>query len=108
MLVVIAHQWDIDLVVPEEATHIANLEFDEMPAPLACAHQTAYDCVGRESALELLRMTCTDRLTIEVEAIVLDFGGVVLDMRWDVARQLSRAHGLPPASIFETLYRTDT
>lgn len=27
-------------------------------------------------------------------------------MRWDVARQLSEAHGLPPSSVFETLYRT--
>lgn len=27
-------------------------------------------------------------------------------MRWDAARQLSEAHGLPPSSVFETLYRT--
>ena len=29
-------------------------------------------------------------------------------MRWDVARELDRAHGLPRSSVFETLYRTDT
>jgi len=28
-------------------------------------------------------------------------------MRWDVARELDRAHGLPRSSVFETLYRTD-
>src|SRR5262245_34370407 len=28
-------------------------------------------------------------------------------MRWDVARDLDRAHGLPRSSVFETLYRTD-
>jgi putative hydrolase of the HAD superfamily len=28
-------------------------------------------------------------------------------MRWDVARGLSDAHGLPRSSVFETLYRTD-
>lgn len=27
-------------------------------------------------------------------------------MRWDVARDLDRAHGLPRSSVFETLYRT--
>lgn len=29
-------------------------------------------------------------------------------MRWDVARDLDRAHGLPRLSVFETLYRTGT
>jgi putative hydrolase of the HAD superfamily len=29
-------------------------------------------------------------------------------MRWQVARDLDRAHGLPPSSLFETLYRTGT
>jgi len=38
-------------------------------------------------------------------AIVLDFGGVVHDMRWDVARALEREHGLPAQSLFTTLYR---
>jgi putative hydrolase of the HAD superfamily len=28
-------------------------------------------------------------------------------MRWDVARDLDQAHGLPRSSVFETLYRTD-
>jgi epoxide hydrolase-like predicted phosphatase len=39
--------------------------------------------------------------------IIFDFGGVLWDMRWDVARELDRAHGLPRSSIFETLYRTE-
>jgi putative hydrolase of the HAD superfamily len=38
-------------------------------------------------------------------AVVFDFGGVLWDMRWDVARELDRAHGLPRSSVFETLYR---
>jgi len=29
-------------------------------------------------------------------------------MRWEVARDLDRAHGLPRSSVFETLYRTGT
>ena len=29
-------------------------------------------------------------------------------MRWEVARELDRAHGLPRSSVFETLYRTPT
>jgi epoxide hydrolase-like predicted phosphatase len=40
-------------------------------------------------------------------AVIFDFGGVLWDMRWDVARALDRAHGLPRSSLFETLYRTD-
>jgi putative hydrolase of the HAD superfamily len=36
---------------------------------------------------------------------VFDFGGVLWDMRWDVARELDRAHGLPRSSVVETLYR---
>lgn len=38
-------------------------------------------------------------------AIVFDFGGVLWDMAWDVARELDRAHGLPRSSVFESLYR---
>jgi len=29
-------------------------------------------------------------------------------MRWDIARALDSAHGLPRASVFDTLYRTET
>lgn len=29
-------------------------------------------------------------------------------MRWEVARDLDRAHGLPRSSVFETLYRNET
>ena len=39
-------------------------------------------------------------------AVVFDFGGVLWDMRWDVARELDRLHGLPRSSVFETLYRS--
>jgi len=39
------------------------------------------------------------------QGIVFDFGGVLWDMQWDVARELDRAHGLPRSSLFETLYR---
>ncbi|HEY7868232.1 MAG TPA: HAD family phosphatase [Methylomirabilota bacterium] len=41
-----------------------------------------------------------------LQAVVFDFGGVLWDMRWDVARELDQRHGLPKSSIFETLYRT--
>lgn len=43
-----------------------------------------------------------------IEAVLLDFGGVLWDMRWDVASDLDQRHGLPRASVFETLYRTET
>ena len=40
-------------------------------------------------------------------AVIFDFGGVLWDMRWDVARDLDRLHDLPRSSVFETLYRTE-
>lgn len=40
--------------------------------------------------------------------MIFDFGGVLWDMRWQVARDLDQAHGLPRSSVFETLYRTGT
>jgi putative hydrolase of the HAD superfamily len=43
-----------------------------------------------------------------LRGVVLDFGGVLWDMRWDVARELERVHGLPRSSVFETLYRSET
>ena len=39
---------------------------------------------------------------------MFDFGGVLWDMRWDVARELDQTHGLARSSVFETLYRTPT
>ena len=42
-----------------------------------------------------------------MRAVVFDFGGVLWDMRWDVARDLDQAHGLPRSSVFETLYRCE-
>src|ERR1700730_16837357 len=41
-----------------------------------------------------------------LRGIIFDFGGVLWDMRWDVARELDRAHGLPRSSVFDTLYRS--
>jgi putative hydrolase of the HAD superfamily len=42
-----------------------------------------------------------------VQAVLLDFGGVVWDMRWDVAASLEAAHALPRGALFATLYRID-
>ncbi len=41
-----------------------------------------------------------------LRAVVFDFGGVLWDMRWDVARELDRVHRVPRSSVFETLYRS--
>ena len=42
-----------------------------------------------------------------MRGVVFDFGGVLWDMRWDVARELDQAHGLPRSSVFDTLYRCE-
>lgn len=41
-----------------------------------------------------------------LRAVLLDFGGVLWNMRWDVCRALEDAHGLPRWTLFETLYRS--
>ena len=38
--------------------------------------------------------------------VIFDFGGVLIDMRWDVSAGLEDAHGLPRHALLETLYRT--
>lgn len=48
----------------------------------------------------------TDRAPIR--AVIFDFGGVLIDMRWDVAHALEQTHGLPRGALLETLYRTET
>ena len=42
-----------------------------------------------------------------IRGVILDFGGVIIDMRWDVARQLEEAHRLEPNTIVRTLYDGD-
>jgi putative hydrolase of the HAD superfamily len=41
---------------------------------------------------------------VTIRGLVLDFGGVISDMRWDVARQLEEEHGLERGAIPRTLY----
>jgi putative hydrolase of the HAD superfamily len=43
-----------------------------------------------------------------IRAVILDFGGVLYDMRWDVAHTLEAVHRLPRGAIVNTLYRTET
>jgi putative hydrolase of the HAD superfamily len=39
-----------------------------------------------------------------IRGVVFDFGGVLMNMRWDVARELEQQHGLERATIARTLY----
>jgi putative hydrolase of the HAD superfamily len=43
-----------------------------------------------------------------VRGVIFDYGGVLIDMRWDVSAGLEEAHGLPHHALLETLYRTST
>ncbi len=43
-----------------------------------------------------------------IRGVLFDFGGVLIDMRWDVSAGLETAHGLPRHALLETLYRTET
>ena len=42
----------------------------------------------------------------EVRGVVLDFGGVLWNMRWDTAQALEREHALPARALLDTLYRS--
>jgi epoxide hydrolase-like predicted phosphatase len=41
---------------------------------------------------------------VTIRGIIFDYGGVILDMRWDIARDLARDHGLTDRALVETLY----
>ena len=43
-----------------------------------------------------------------VRGVIFDFGGVLIDMRWDVSAGLEETHRLPRHALLETLYRTPT
>lgn len=43
-------------------------------------------------------------MTGVVQAVLLDFGGVIWNMRWDVCWQLEEAYSLPQGAISITLY----
>jgi putative hydrolase of the HAD superfamily len=44
---------------------------------------------------------------VAVRGVIFDYGGVIWDMRWDIARDLALAHGLRESAIIEALYRND-
>jgi putative hydrolase of the HAD superfamily len=46
-------------------------------------------------------------MSLSIEAVIFDFGGVITNMRWDVARQLEEAHGLERNTLLRTLYDAD-
>lgn len=42
-----------------------------------------------------------------IRGVIFDFGGVINNMRWDVARDLENEHGLERTDISRTLYEND-
>jgi putative hydrolase of the HAD superfamily len=44
----------------------------------------------------------------EIRGLIFDYGGVLWDMRWDLARTLEQEHGLRARTIVETLYGSET
>ena len=42
---------------------------------------------------------------MSISAIIFDFGGVINNMRWEVARELEDEHGLERNALLESLYR---
>ena len=44
----------------------------------------------------------------EIRGLIFDYGGVLWDMRWDLARTLEQEHGLRERTIVDTLYGSDT
>jgi putative hydrolase of the HAD superfamily len=44
---------------------------------------------------------------VPIRGIIFDFGGVISNMRWDVARELEEQHGLKRGLLSRTLYDSD-
>ena len=59
--------------------------------------------LGRIAKMRDLR----ERLSLPIRALIFDFGGVITNMRWDVAGQLEQQHGLEKRTLLRTLYEAD-
>jgi putative hydrolase of the HAD superfamily len=44
----------------------------------------------------------------KIRGLIFDYGGVLWDMRWDLARTLEQEHGLRERTIVQTLYGSET
>lgn len=44
---------------------------------------------------------------MSIRGVIFDYGGVIWDMRWDVARSLSVEHGLEERAVVEAMYRNE-
>lgn len=44
----------------------------------------------------------------DIRGLIFDYGGVLWDMRWDLARTLELEHGLRERTIVDTLYGSET
>jgi len=47
------------------------------------------------------------RANMPIRALIFDFGGVITNMRWDVARDLEKKHALERNTLLKTLYDAD-
>jgi len=45
---------------------------------------------------------------LTIQGLIFDYGGVLLDMRFEFTRELERRHGLRERALAETLYTTET
>ena len=59
--------------------------------------------LGRIAKMRDLR----ERSSLPIRALIFDFGGVITNMRWDVARDLENEHGLERRTLLRTLYEAD-
>lgn len=48
-----------------------------------------------------------ERSPLPIRALIFDFGGVITNMRWDVARELEQQHRLEKTTLLRTLYDAD-
>jgi putative hydrolase of the HAD superfamily len=44
---------------------------------------------------------------VPIRALIFDFGGVIMNMRWDVARDIEKRHELERNALLRTLYDAD-
>jgi putative hydrolase of the HAD superfamily len=55
-----------------------------------------------------MKRTCRgETTTLPIRGLIFDFGGVIVNMRWDVAEQLEKEHGLEKNTLLRSLYQND-
>ena len=77
-----------------------------MYQPRALADQRS-GCPPKCPLAKMSRSPQKETVSVAIRGLIFDFGGVITNMRWDVAQRLEEEHGLEKNTLLRSLYRAD-